>query len=562
VQSSPAVAESPLEVFSRELRRIDSYDSLIELVRREVELRFGLTNAWLYVSEKEEDAHFVLVAVAGAKARAIRDLVPFVPKQGDPLGEALARDQGPIIIADAQAGPFPQVTRILQNRTVVNLPMSVVDHALGVIGCGTFGDEGTVSIDETALRQLAQLANITSVALARLVLEKREAQRSDLEKRLAQHQRLESLGLLAGGVAHDFNNLLMVIRMSAEVLEQTTLTEAQRADVELIRDSERSASKLTQKLLTLGRKQPLSVESLDLNSVVRAFIQLISRVLPAHIQVDFIAGASLPRVQLDAGQVEQVLMNLALNARDAMPEGGRLTIETEQVVVNGDYRRAHPWAKQGRYVLLSVSDTGIGMTPEVVERIFEPFFTTKQPGSGTGLGLAVAWGIVQQHGGMLHCYSEPGIGTAFKVYLPAAEQSASRVGTKVLGAAPRGVEHILVADDQPHVLLVVKRALEAAGYTVTAVDDGLGAVQAAGRSRFDLYLLDAVMPVVSGREACERIRALQPDARFLFASGYGAEALPASFLSDMGIEMIPKPTDPDTLLRAVRAVLDAGKSSA
>jgi CheY-like chemotaxis protein len=283
----------------------------------------------------------------------------------------------------------------------------------------------------------------------------------------------------------------------------------------------------------------------------------LSRVLGPHITIDLeLRPAGVP-VRVDPSQISQLLMNLALNARDAMPSGGRLTIETQQVVINGDYRRAHPWAKEGRYVLLSVSDTGIGMSPAVVERIFEPFFTTKSPGSGTGLGLAVAWGIIQRHGGMVHCYSEPGIGTAFKVYLPAAEQAASRVGTKVVGPVPRGVEHILVADDQPHVLLVVKRALETAGYTVTTVSDGLSAVEAASRGKFDLYLLDAVMPALSGREACERIRALHPGARFLFASGYGAEALPASFLADMGIQMIPKPADPDSLLRAVRTVLDA-----
>ncbi|MEO8212147.1 MAG: response regulator, partial [Myxococcales bacterium] len=236
---------------------------------------------------------------------------------------------------------------------------------------------------------------------------------------------------------------------------------------------------------------------------------------------------------------------------------GRLTIETTQVVVNGDYKRAHPWAKSGRYVLLTVSDTGVGMEPHILERIFEPFFTTKGPGDGTGLGLAVAWSIVNQHGGMLHCYSEPGIGTVFKVYFPAAELAASHVGTKPTGAVPRGVESILVADDQAHVLHLVKRVLEGAGYDVTTASDGAAAVQLAAGRLFDLYLLDAVMPRMDGREACERIRRRQPGARFLFASGYGADALPASFLTDMGIELIPKPLDPDTLLRVVRAVLDA-----
>jgi CheY-like chemotaxis protein len=197
------------------------------------------------------------------------------------------------------------------------------------------------------------------------------------------------------------------------------------------------------------------------------------------------------------------------------------------------------------------------MAPAVLERVFEPFFTTKPPGEGPGLGLAVTWSIVQQHGGLIHGYSEVGIGTAFKVYLPAAEQSASRIGKKVVGAVPRGVESILVADDQPHVLRLLRRVLEGGGYDVTTVSDGEEAIRAAATRSFDLYLFDAVMPRMGGREACERIRARQPTARFLFASGYGAEALPVSFLRDMGVETISKPLDPDTLLRSVRAALDA-----
>ena len=543
--------------FSRELRRVDSYDGLIELVRRDVLARVGLTNAWLYVLEQEEDDQFLLVACAGAKAPLIRDLLPVAPRAGDVMLDQMLREQRPIVIADAQLGPYPEVTRRLGNRTVVNLPMSVVDHPLGLIGCGTFDAEGVVEISATALQYLVQMSNIVSVALARLVLIRRDKERSELERRLAQRHRLESLGLLAGGVAHDFNNLLTVIRMSAEELGHEPLSAAQRADLQLIRDSERSASKLTQKLLVLGRKQPLSTESLDINEIVFAFSRLLGRLLPANIEIDFIAGVSLPKVQLDGSQLEQVLMNLALNARDAMPNGGRLLIETEQVVVNGDYRRAHPWAKSGRYVLLTVTDTGVGMSAEVKDRLFEPFFTTKGPGEGTGLGLAVVWGIVQQHGGMIHCYSELGHGTSFKLYFPAAEQAASRVGSKIPKPIPRGVERILIADDQPHVLFVMKRALEGAGYRVTSVPDGAAAVAAAQTQDFDLYVLDAIMPGLSGRAVCEQIRAHKAGARFLFASGYGAETLPAAFLEDLGIRLIPKPLDPETLLRTVREVLDA-----
>ena len=554
----PVAIALALDSFSRQLRRVETYDQLIALVRDEVTARFGLPNAWLYVCEREDQSELELVAAAGPRTSAIRQLVPVIPRAGDPLVEALLRDEGPVVIPDAQAGNFPEVTRQLGNRTVVNIPMSVVDHTLGILGCGTFGEEGVVPVDEEALRLLVQMANMTSVALARMILRKRDRERLELHARLAQRQRLESLGLLAGGVAHDFNNLMTVVRLSVKLLgESATLTPEQRADLDLIRDAEESASQLTQKLLMLGQKQPLRVETVDINATVQGFMGLVRRLLPANIQTDFIAGAALPKLQLDPFQLEQVLMNLALNGRDAMPAGGRLTIETEQVVVNGDYRRAHPWARPGRYVLITVSDTGVGMPPAILERVFEPFFSTKSQGEGTGLGLAVTWSIIQQHGGMIHAYSEVGMGTAFKVYLPAAEQEATQVSKKIVGAVPRGVERILVADDQPHVLHLLKRVLQGAGYQVTTAADGADAVNAATVEKFELYLFDAVMPRMSGREACERIRALQPGARFLFASGYGAEALPASFLKDMGVETIPKPLDPDTLLRAVRAVLDA-----
>ncbi len=554
--SLPRVDATSIDSFSRRARRADDYAELIEAVRDEVERRFGLTNAWLYVCEEGDDSRLVLVAAAGPKSQAIREIVPVIPRAGDALVEALLREEAPVVIPDAQAGPFPEVTRQLGNRTVVNMPMSVVEHALGILGCGTFGDEGVVPIDDEASAYLGLLANITSVALARMVLRKHDAERMELQTRLAQRQRLESLGLLAGGVAHDFNNLLTVIRVSAKLLEESDLQDEQRADVQLILEADESARLLTEKLLMLGQKHTLVTQAVDLNAVVEGFARLVRRLLPATFQLDVIAGAGLPTVQGDAVQIEQVLMNLMLNARDAMAQGGRITIETEQVLVNGDYRRVHPWAKAGRYVLLTVSDTGAGMPPEVAERVFEPFFTTKGPGEGTGLGLAVVWGIVQQHAGMIHCYSEVGIGTAFKVYLPAFGQQASRVGTKIAGAVPRGTERVLVADDQPHVLHLLRRVLEGAGYSVTAVSDGVEAVRAADAGGFDLYLLDAVMPNMSGREVCERVRERHPGARFLFASGYGADVLPAEFLRDLGLRVVPKPLDPDTLLRAVRAVLD------
>jgi CheY-like chemotaxis protein len=280
-------------------------------------------------------------------------------------------------------------------------------------------------------------------------------------------------------------------------------------------------------------------------------------VLPAGIRATFTGAEGLPLLCLDPRQLEQVLMNMALNARDAMSADGHLRLSTQAVTIDDGDRRAHPSAKRGRYVRLTVADNGCGMSPEVVERAFEPFFTTKPQGEGTGLGLAVSWGVVQQHGGFIHCASQVGRGTTFEIYLPAVEELAPRASAPDESLAPGGTERILFADDQPYLLDIVARVLSRAGYSVVAVADGAAAVAAAARESFDLHVLDAVMPAMSGREACERIRATRPEAQFLFISGFSGAALPVSFLAELGIRVLPKPFDAATLLREVRATLDA-----
>ena len=554
----PASDTTWLTAFARDLRRVDDYDGLVEVVRRELRARFGLTNAWLYVFEREEDQQALLVSVAGTKADAIRQELPVAPVEGDWLATALRRDELPIVIADARAVTGnPDVARRLDNRTVINLPIGIVDRTLGLLGGGTFGDEGTVTIDARAIAELVHLANMASVAIARLVLRARDEVRARLQTQLAQRQRLESLGLLAGGVAHDFHNLLTVIRVSVDFIATGPLTDAQRTDLASIAAAERSASELTGKLLMLGRHRPTAFVSADINEIMNRCLRLLERVIPAHIQSTFTPAGELPKLRIDPHQLEQVLMNLALNARDAMPSGGRLSLATDTATIDDDYLRAHPWAKPGRYVRLTIADTGCGMPPEVVERMFEPFFTTKPQGEGTGLGLAVAWGIVQQHGGLIHCRSKVGVGTTFEIYLPLVERTASESHPVVTAAAPRGTERILVADDQPYLLDIIARVLTDAGYSVLAVSNGAQAVSAAAGEAFDLHLLDVVMPVLDGRQACEQIRSARPSARFLFISGYGGDALPASFLAEMGIDLVAKPFDAATLLRAVRATLDA-----
>gem|GEM_PF-1562107 len=556
---APTPIACSLTSFARELCGIDDYDGLIELVRRELGARFGLTNAWLYVIEREEDEQALLVAAAGPKAAAIREELPVAPTAGDWLNAALRRDEGPIVIPDARdLAENPDVARRLDNRTVVNVPICMVDRALGILGGGTFGDEGAVPLDEGAISYLSHLGNLASVAIARFVLRARDEARARLQAERTQRQRLESLGLLAGGVAHDFRNLLTVIRNSAGFIAAEPLSEAQRKDLGVIAEAERSASALTGKLLMLGRDQPPRLVVSEVNDFVTSCLPRLQQALPLDIRITFTGAEGLPPLRLDPHQLEQVLMNMALNARDAMSADGHLVLATQAVTIDDGDARAHSSALRGSYVRLTVADNGCGMSPEVIERAFEPFFTTKPQGEGTGLGLAVSWGVVQQHGGFIHCASEVGAGTTLEIYLPVVEELAPpQRSPPDESSAPGGMERILFADDQPYLLDIVARVLSRAGYTVVAVANGAAAVTAATRESFDLHVLDAIMPVMSGREACERIRAARPEAQFLFISGFSGAALPVSFLAELGIRVLPKPFDAVTLLREVRATLDA-----
>lgn len=547
-----------LATFARDLRRTDDYQGLIELVRRGLGARFGLTNAWLYVFEREDDQEATLVAAAGPKTADIRFELPVAPMAGDWLVTALRRDEVPIVIPDARGmAGNPDVARRLDNRSVVNIPIGMVDRTLGILGGGTFGNEGPVEIDDRAIPELLHLGHLASMAIARLVLRSRDEARERLQAQLAQHQRIEGLGQLAAGVAHDFHNLLNVIRASVGFIAAGPLTDAQRDDLKVIAEAERSASELTGKLLLLGRQKTPTFVATDVNEITNRCLRLLERAIPASIQTTFTPAPGLPAVRVDPHQFEQVLLNLALNARDALPADGRLAITTAVVTLDENDQRAHAWAKPGRYVRIAVADTGRGMPPEVVERMYEPFFTTKPQGQGTGLGLAVVWSVVQQHGGLIHCRSDVGGGTTFEIYLPVAEAGVPDAPPIVVPGAPGGTERILLADDHPLLLPITARVLAGAGYDVLAVENGAQAVEAAAKEEFALHILDAVMPVMSGRQACEGIRALRPAARILFTSGYRAGVLPAEFLSGAGIQVVPKPFDAQTLLRTVRDTLDA-----
>jgi PAS domain S-box-containing protein len=380
-----------------------------------------------------------------------------------------------------------------------------------------------------------------------------------LQQQVLQSQKMEAVGRLAGGIAHDFNNLLTVITSYSDLLlEDLAPGDAKRDDLEQVRKAADGASALTRQLLAFSRQQVLEPRVVSLNAVVEALQKILRRVIGEDIELAIALAPDLGAVRADVGQLEQVLMNLAVNARDAMPTGGRLTVETANVEHDPDYARDHDAAAVRRFAMLAVSDTGCGMDEATKARIFEPFFTTKAPGKGTGLGLATVYGIVQQAGGFIWVYSEPGHGTSFKIYLPEVDATAERAPAAAGGRVPGGTETVLLVEDAAAVRAVAKQVLERQGYTVLEAADGAAALRLAQDHRGPIHLLltDVVMPQVSGRELAERLAHLRPDTKVLYASGYTDDSVVRHGILESGTAYLQKPFTPESLARKVREVLD------
>ena len=370
---------------------------------------------------------------------------------------------------------------------------------------------------------------------------------------------MEAIGQLAGGVAHDLNNLLTVIHGYGEMVLEEVRDTSTHNDMREVLHAAARATELVRQLLAFSRKQMLKLETLRLDEVVADLAKMIQRVIGEDIACTILSGPGLRPVRADKGQIEQVLMNLCVNARDAMEGGGALTIETTSVHLDEEFCAANSWASPGDYAVLSVTDTGCGMDDETRERIFEPFYTTKGIGKGTGLGLSTVFGIVRQHKGMVHVYSELGSGSTFKIYLPvtAGDNSPGKGSDDV--PVVGGTETILLADDDDSVRSVAHRILARAGYELLTATDGEDAIRQFDQhaTQIDLALLDVVMPKLGGREVAEHIRREQPQVRILFASGYSPDASRISFLLNEGMHLIQKPYQRDALLRRVRELLDS-----
>ena len=385
-------------------------------------------------------------------------------------------------------------------------------------------------------------------------------ERRALEQQLRQSQKMEAIGRLAGGIAHDFNNLLMVISGYSEfLLEGLGPDQSLRGPAQEISAAAERATSLTRQLLAFSRKQMLAPKVLDLNDVVTENLRMLTRLIGEDIDLVMIPGPELVPVKVDPGQIEQVILNLAVNARDAMPQGGKLTIETNNVTLDENYARIHAPVRPGEYVMLAISDTGVGMDSETQSRIFEPFFTTKGP-KGTGLGLSTVYGIVKQSGGYIWVYSEPGKGTSFKIYFPRAveaEPVPAEPAAAVESAEPPR-ETILLVEDEGNLRRLTRHFLENQGYTVLEAADGAAAVQIAVAHQGTIHLLltDVIMPGMNGRELAQRVSEIRPNIKVLYMSGYTENAIGHNGTLDAGVTLLQKPFNLQALKAKVREVLD------
>jgi two-component system cell cycle sensor histidine kinase/response regulator CckA len=383
--------------------------------------------------------------------------------------------------------------------------------------------------------------------------------RKRLEDQLRQSQKMEAIGRLAGGIAHDFNNLLSVIVGYTYVLQSSLPDdETLRTSAEQVMNAADKASSLTRQLLAFSRRQVLQAEVIDLNDILTGMEKMLPRVIGEDVEVRAVRTPCIKRVKADPGQIEQVIMNLVVNARDAMPHGGKLTIETADVIFNAHDAAMHN-VRPGNYILLAVSDTGIGMDAETRAHIFEPFFTTKEPGQGTGLGLATVYGIVNQSGGHIWVYSEPGKGTTFKIYFPAtaAESEPSRISHEPRFALT-GHETVLLVEDEASLRSLIEQVLGNQGYKLLVAGMGEAALDMVKRHNgpIDLLVTDVVMPKMGGRQLAEQMKTLHPEMKIIFMSGYTNNALLHNESLDEGALFLQKPFTPDVLLRKVREALN------
>ena len=495
------------------------------------------------------------VAESAALARAGLHLAAGVPRSTllQAADQRLRQDLG--LLALAAVALFLAVWLVAEFG--IRRPIGRITRMAGQLIAGDLSARVPAPLPRGELGALMAVLNQTAQSL--------EQQRSDiaeLNQRLQQSQRMEAIGQLTGGIAHDFNNLLTVVLGNAELLiEEPGLDPQLRQLAEMIAAAAQRGAELTQRLLAFARKQALDPKVVDVNQLVASLDPMLRRTLGETIEIELIRAAGLWLALVDIGQLENALLNLCLNARDAMPGGGRLTLETANVRLDAEYAARHSDVVAGQYVMLAVSDTGQGIAPEHLSRVFEPFFTTKDKGKGTGLGLSMVYGFVKQSAGHLGIYSEPGQGTTVKLYLPRVSGDAATAADVVMGAAAAGgAETILLVEDDAAVRRYALQALQSLGYAVIEAADGPSALVLIGqRDDVELLFTDVVMPGgMNGRALADAARRLRPGLRVLYTSGYTENAIVHHGRLDPGALLLSKPYRRSELDRAIRAALDAG----
>jgi signal transduction histidine kinase len=503
----------------------------------------------LLVEDSDDDASLLLRELRRGGYEVSHERVDTAPA----MISALERQEWDLVISDHSMPHFSgdSALHLLKEKNT-DLPFIFVS--------GTLGEETAVAALKEGAQDYLMKGNLKRLvpAIQRVIRESEERrERRRLEQHVQQLQKFEAIGRLAGGIAHDFNNALGAIMGWTEL----ALAEAGEGSkvgerLQKILNQTQRAAGLTSQLLSFARRQVLQPKKIDLNALVLEGTSLLRRVIGEHIRVQIAAAPDLRVALADPTQVEQVIMNLCLNARDAMPKGGDLTIETRNVVVDEEAgRQAH--VRPGSYVLLSVTDTGTGMDAATVEHIFEPFFTTKEMGKGTGLGLATVYGVVKQHGGYIDVRSQRGRGTSFHIYLPSDSGTPDQRGGKTYTQPRRGNETVLLAEDHDGLRQSAQEMLEALGYSVILASTGIEAVQmfSANAERVDIAVLDVVMPGLTGLDAYMQMLAVRADLGVIFTTGYASEAALLNSIVDKGASILQKPYDGTSLSQAIGVTL-------
>jgi PAS domain S-box-containing protein len=423
------------------------------------------------------------------------------------------------------------------------------------------GGKAVLEIDESPVKDNeGKVIGIVGAARDVTELKRAEEEREKMHLQLLHAQKMEAVGQLAGGIAHDFNNILTAIIGYGHFIKMKTKgDDPLRTYAEHILSLSDRATNLTQGLLALNRKQIIQLRPVNINEIIREVDKLLLRIIGEDIELKTILADRELTVMADAGQIEQVMMNLATNARDAMPEGGQLSIETEAVEIDDRFMKTHGFGNPGMYALISETDTGEGMDDKTTERIFEPFYTTKDVGKGTGLGLSIVYGIIKQHEGYVNVYSEPGKGTTFKIYLPLINAEPEKERRQIMSSPDNGSETLLFAEDDKEVRVFTREILVEYGYVVIEASDGEDAINKfmENKDSIQLLLLDVIMPKKNGKEVYEEIKKVKPDIKTLFMSGYTADVIHKKGIIEEGLDLLLKPVSPTVLLKKVRDILDA-----